>query len=63
MINSRYKKLSGEHAGQSYMIVGPYSEIETPLRWILHNENNKADKLIVVEDELNDTKQWLPLSQ
>jgi len=62
MINSRYKKLSGDHAGQSYIIVGPNSEIETPLRWILHNESNKADKVIVAEDELSDTKQWLPLS-
>jgi hypothetical protein len=62
MMNSRYKKLSGNHAGQSYVVISPHSEIETPLRWILHNESNKADKLIVSEDELSDTKQWLPLS-
>jgi hypothetical protein len=62
MISSRYKKLSGVHAGQAYIIVGPNSEIETPLHWILHNETNMADKLIVAEDELSDTKQWLPLS-
>jgi hypothetical protein len=62
MINSRYKKLIGDHAGQSYRIVGPNSEVETPLRWILHNESNKADKVIVADDELRDAKQWLPLS-
>ena len=62
MINSRYKKLIGDHAGQSYRIVGPSSEVETPLRWILHNESNKADKVIVADDELRDAKQWLPLS-
>jgi hypothetical protein len=62
MMNSRFKKLSGDHAGQSYIIVSPNSEIETPLHWILHNETNTADKLIVSEDELSDTKQWLLLS-
>ena len=61
MINSRYKKLTGDHAGQSFIVVGPNSEIETPLRWILRNEANKADKLIVTEDELGDSKKWRPL--
>ena len=62
MINTRYKKLSGVHAGQLYVVVGPNSEIESPLRWVLHNEADKADKTIVTEDELKDSKQWLPLS-
>ena len=62
MMSSRFKKLSGVHSGQAYIIVSPNSEIETPIRWILHNETDIADKPIVAEDELSDTKQWLPLS-
>jgi len=61
MINTRYKKLSGVHAGQLYVVVGPNSEIESPLRWVLHNESDKTDKPIVAEDELNDSKKWKAL--
>ena len=62
MINTRYKKLSGVHAGQLYVVVGPSSEIESPVRWVLHNEADKKDRPIVAEDELNDSKKWQPLS-
>jgi hypothetical protein len=63
MINARYKKLSGTHAGHSYTVAAPYGEIESPLRWMLHCETDEAEKLIVAEDELNDRKLWLPLEQ
>jgi len=62
MINARYKKLSGTHAGHSYAVVAPYGEIENPLRWMLHCETDEAEKLVVAEDELNNPKVWLPLS-
>ena len=63
MINARYKKLSGTHAGHSYTVAAPYDEIKSPLRWMLHCETDEAEKLIVAEDELNDRKLWLPLEQ
>ena len=61
MINTRYKKLSGAHAGNTYIVVAPYAEIETPMRWTLQMEDNNEEKLVVAEDELTDTKHWQPL--
>ena len=61
MINMRYKKLTGLHAGHSYVVTSPYSEIESPLRWMLHCETDADEKLIVAEDELGDPKRWQPL--
>ena len=61
MINTRYKRLTGTHAGQVYVVIGPASEIETPLRWVLHNEDLDEDKPIVPEGELGDPKQWQAL--
>lgn len=66
MIDARYKRLTGPHAGQAYVVIGPNSEIEHPLRWVLHNAarvGSKAmdDQVIVSEDELHDVKRWLPL--
>lgn len=61
MINTRYKKLTGTHAGQVYVVIGPFSEIETPLRWVLHNETVDEDKPIVAESALGDPKEWQPL--
>jgi hypothetical protein len=61
MINTRNKKLSGMHVGHIYIVVAPYSEIETRLRWTLQMEDNEEEKLVVAEDELTDTKYWQPL--
>jgi hypothetical protein len=61
MINTRYKRLTGPHAGKAYVVIGPFSEIETPLRWVLHNEDDAADKPIVAESALNDPAQWQSL--
>jgi hypothetical protein len=61
MIDTRYRRLSGKHAGGSYVVIGLYNEIEIPRRWILHNEADEADRPIVAEDELNDPARWLPL--
>jgi hypothetical protein len=61
MINRRYKKLTGIHAGHSYVVTSPYSEIDSPLRWMLHCETVADEKLIVGEEELQDPKRWQPL--
>ena len=44
MINTRYKKLSGMHAGHTYIVVAPYAEIETPMRWTLQMEDRAGLK-------------------
>jgi hypothetical protein len=61
VINTRYKKLSGMHAGHSFVVVAPYGEIETPMRWMLHREGTDEEKLVVAENELADTKLWQSL--
>jgi len=61
VINSRYRKLSGMHAGHSYVVAAPYGEIETPMRWMLHMEGNDEEKLVVAQDELADAKLWQSL--
>ena len=61
MINTRFRKLSGSHAGATYVVVAPYNEIERPVRWMLHMENNDDEKCIVPEEELSDAKLWEPL--
>ena len=62
MLNTRYKKLTGMHAGHSYTVVAPYSEVENPLRWMLHCDTSKAEKYVVSEIELADQKLWQPLN-
>jgi hypothetical protein len=62
MIDTRYKKLTGQHAGDIYVVVAPYSEIERPLRWMLHMEKNDEEKCIAAEEELADPKLWEPQS-
>jgi hypothetical protein len=62
VINSRYKKLSGMHAGHSFLVVAPYGEIEVPLHWMLHMEGPVEEKLVVPEDELADKKLWQSLN-
>ena len=61
MINTRYKKLTGMHIGHTYVVAAPASEMESPMRWMLHGETVAAEKLVVAEDELTDVKRWQPL--
>ena len=63
MIDTRYKKLSGMHAGHSFVVTAPYGEIEHPMRWMLHMEGPIEEKIVVNEVELADTRLWQPLSQ
>ena len=62
MINTQYRKLSGLHAGASYVVIARYSEIERPIRWMLHMEGNDDEKCIVADDDLTNPKLWEPLS-
>lgn len=62
MISSRYKKLTGMHAGHCYVVSSPYSEVENPLQWMLHCETNADEKQIVDEGELGDRSLWQPLT-
>jgi hypothetical protein len=61
VINTRYRKLSGMHAGHSYIVTAPYGEIEAPMRWMLHMEGSQKEKLIIAEDELANINLWQPL--
>jgi hypothetical protein len=61
-ISARYKKLTGMHAGHSYTVTAPYSEVENPLRWMLHCDADDSEKQIVGEDELTDAKLWQSLA-
>lgn len=62
MINARYKKLTGMHAGHVYKVAAPAGEVESPLRWMLHCETVADEKLIVPEDQLQDSKLWKPVA-
>lgn len=55
MISARYRKLTGMHAGHSYVVMVPASEIDSPMRWTIQCET------VADEDELSDPKRWQPL--
>lgn len=61
MLNTRFKKLTGLHAGHVYEVKGPANEMESPMRWSLQCETIKEQKLIVDEGELGDKSRWQPL--
>ena len=62
MIDTRFKKLSGVHAGAIYVVIAPYNEVERPLQWMLHMENNDDEKCIVSEEDLANPELWKPES-
>jgi hypothetical protein len=61
MLNTRFKKLSGLHAGHVYVVRGPANEMDSPMRWSLQCETLEDQKLIVGEGELTDKSRWLPV--
>jgi hypothetical protein len=61
MIDTRYKKLTGMHAGHTYTVTGPANEIDNPMTWSLRSEANASERLQVKETELTDPKLWQPL--
>jgi hypothetical protein len=62
MLNMRYKKLTGMHAGHCYTVMAPYSEVENPIQWMLHCETDADEKQIVNENDLSNRNLWLPLT-
>jgi hypothetical protein len=62
MLNTRFKKLTGLHAGHVYEVKAPANEMDTPMRWSLQCETVKDQTLIVGEDELTDKSKWQPVS-
>ena len=62
MINSRYKKISGMHAGHVYTVQAPADEIDSPMRWSLRCETVSDERLTVSEDDLKDPKKWQALT-
>ena len=61
MIDTRYKKLAGMHAGHTYIVTGPANEIDNPMTWALKSEADASERLQVKETELTDPKLWQPL--
>jgi hypothetical protein len=61
VVNTRFRKLTGAHAGRTFVVTAPYGEIDTPMRWMLHMEGNDEEKLVVAEDELADRAIWKSL--
>jgi hypothetical protein len=61
MLKSRYRKLTGLHAGHVYEVTAPANEMDSPMRWSLQSETMKDQRLIVAEDELADTARWHPV--
>ena len=58
MLKSRYRKLTGLHAGHVYEVTAPANEMDSPMRWSLQCETVKDQRLIVGEEELADTSRW-----
>lgn len=61
MLRTRYKKLTGLHAGHVYEVIAPANEIDSPMRWSLQCETMTDQRLIVAEDELTDMTRWEPV--
>jgi hypothetical protein len=62
MLNTRFKKLTGLHAGHIYEVKAPANEMDAPMRWSLQCEAAPEQRLSVGEDELADRSLWQPLS-
>lgn len=61
MLNKRYKKLTGLHAGHIYEVTAPANEMDSPMNWSLQCETIKDQRLIVGEDELTNMSRWQPI--
>ena len=61
MLNTRFRKVSGLHAGHVYEVKAPANEMDTPMRWSLQCETLADQKLVVGENELADRSLWQPV--
>lgn len=57
MIGSRYKRL-GNKRPDTYAVIAPSSEVGSMREWVLRNEKNQADELIVAATDLENQKLW-----
>jgi len=57
MIGSRYKR-AGDKRHDIYAVIGPSSEIGGVREWVLRNEKNAADEVIVTATALEDRTLW-----
>lgn len=62
MLNTRFKKLTGLHAGHVYDVKAPANEMDAPMRWSLQSTTGAGQKLNVGEDELADKSRWQPVN-
>jgi hypothetical protein len=58
MIGSRYKRVGDKRRPVTYAVIGPSSEIGSVREWILRNEKNQADEVMVAATELENQKIW-----
>jgi hypothetical protein len=56
-VGSRYKR-TGDKRRDTYAVIGPASEIGSVREWVLRNEKNAADEVIVTATALEDRKLW-----
>jgi hypothetical protein len=61
MKDTRYKKLTGLHTGHTYVVTAPANEMQSPMQWTLQCEQEKAQVLVVGENELADKGRWQSL--
>jgi len=58
MIGSRYKRVGDSRHAGTYAVIGPSSEIGSVREWVLRNEKNAADELVVKATDLDNPKIW-----
>jgi hypothetical protein len=58
MIGSRYKRAGDTRHTGTYAVIGPASEIGSVREWVLRNEKNQADELVVKATDLDNQKLW-----
>jgi len=58
MIGSRYQRAGDKQRRDIYAVIGPASEIGSAREWVLRNEKNAADDVIVAAADLENRKLW-----
>jgi hypothetical protein len=58
MIGSRYRRAGDKQRPAIYAVIGPASEIGSVREWVLRNEKNAGDEVIVAGTELENRTLW-----
>ena len=61
MVGSRYRRAGDTQRRDIYAVIGPSSEVGSVREWVLRNEKNAADEVIVTTADLENGKRWEPL--